>query len=444
MRNQLGSLSLCSLAVLSVWAVACANASFAPAPIADGGGGTDGTAAADDSGVEPDVEPDVSESCPEPNQPCSGSPATGICDPVCQHGGCAIGAKRSAATCLTAPPHSPPASATQGKGSSLLPARMQNNLIIAPREASVCRLPSGTPSHTASSFVSSPRIASAVWRAASAISRRSTFRSASAILPTIPAGGPAAIPWAASAVPLPGGFASWFPLTLTRTHSTAVPCAPRPTPARRKRPASPRERLNPVAAIGNAGPDSARTGSVATWPVGRPVWPAICPTPWVSVPRFRGGLHPTILRCAPPARPRLVGRTEPATARAPVAFGCRAPVASPVPVTGTAQLASSAATARAHALTPSRFPRLAHPTPAMRPPTVATLRAPAMPSARPDTSAWPAVAARAPTARTAQPGMVALPASVWTACAATPRALASVFRATRPDRWAAANPFLRT
>jgi hypothetical protein len=88
MRNQLGSLSLCSLAVLSVWAVACANASFAPAPIADGGGGTDGTAAADDSGVEPDVEPDVSESCPEPNQPCSGSPATGICDPVCQHGGC--------------------------------------------------------------------------------------------------------------------------------------------------------------------------------------------------------------------------------------------------------------------------------------------------------------------------------------------------------------------
>jgi hypothetical protein len=88
MRNQLGGLSLCSIALL-VGAGACAKASFAPATIADGGGGTDGPAAAADSGVEPDVgEFEVGESCSEPNLPCSDAPATGICHPICQRGGC--------------------------------------------------------------------------------------------------------------------------------------------------------------------------------------------------------------------------------------------------------------------------------------------------------------------------------------------------------------------
>jgi hypothetical protein len=41
-----------------------------------------------DSGVEPDVEPDAIESCPEPNLPCSGASAPGVCDPVCQRRGC--------------------------------------------------------------------------------------------------------------------------------------------------------------------------------------------------------------------------------------------------------------------------------------------------------------------------------------------------------------------
>jgi hypothetical protein len=101
MRNQLRRLSLYSLLVLSVWAAACAKASFAPATeggMGAGGtggtggtgetGGTDGPAAVGDSGVEPDVEFDVGGSCPEPNLPCSRSPAAGICDPVCQRGGC--------------------------------------------------------------------------------------------------------------------------------------------------------------------------------------------------------------------------------------------------------------------------------------------------------------------------------------------------------------------
>jgi hypothetical protein len=92
MRNQLRRLSACSLTVLSVLAGACAKASFAPTTeggVETGGaGGTDGPATIGDSDVGPDVEPDVRESCPEPNQPCFGSPATGICDPVCQHRGC--------------------------------------------------------------------------------------------------------------------------------------------------------------------------------------------------------------------------------------------------------------------------------------------------------------------------------------------------------------------
>jgi hypothetical protein len=95
MRNQLRRLSLCSLTVLSVLAGACAKASFAPATEggvetggAGGAGGTDGPATIGDSGVEPDVEPDVRESCSEPNLPCSRAPAAGICDPVCQVGGC--------------------------------------------------------------------------------------------------------------------------------------------------------------------------------------------------------------------------------------------------------------------------------------------------------------------------------------------------------------------
>jgi len=104
---------------------------------------------------------------------------------------------------LTAPPHSPPASARQGKG-LLLPARMQNNLIIAPREASVCRLPSGP--HPILLPALCPRrglrrrygVRPAQFLVAQRFDRRP------AILPTIPAGGPAAIPWAASAVPLPG------------------------------------------------------------------------------------------------------------------------------------------------------------------------------------------------------------------------------------------------
>jgi hypothetical protein len=88
MRNQLRRLSVCSLAVLWVLAGACAKASFAPTADGAGGaggtGGTDGPAAIGDSGVEPDVI----ESCPEPNLPCSGAPAPGICDPVCQLGAC--------------------------------------------------------------------------------------------------------------------------------------------------------------------------------------------------------------------------------------------------------------------------------------------------------------------------------------------------------------------
>jgi hypothetical protein len=92
MRNQLRRLSLCSLLVLSAWA--CAKASFVPATEggagtggAGGTGGTDGPAAIGDSGVEPDVESDGGVSC-EPNLFCSRAPAAGICDPVCQRGGC--------------------------------------------------------------------------------------------------------------------------------------------------------------------------------------------------------------------------------------------------------------------------------------------------------------------------------------------------------------------
>jgi hypothetical protein len=70
-----------------VLTVACIKAKFEP--ITGGEGGTGGTTEAgttgnDDSGLASDV----GGSCPEPNLPCSGSPSTGICDPVCQTGDC--------------------------------------------------------------------------------------------------------------------------------------------------------------------------------------------------------------------------------------------------------------------------------------------------------------------------------------------------------------------
>ena len=89
MRNQIRRLSVCSLTVLLVLAGACTKASFSPSTDGPGvAGGTGGIAGAGDSGIDRDVEPDVRESCPAPNLPCFGAPAAGICDPVCQLGGC--------------------------------------------------------------------------------------------------------------------------------------------------------------------------------------------------------------------------------------------------------------------------------------------------------------------------------------------------------------------
>ena len=91
----------------------------------------------------------------------------------------------------------------------------------------------------------------------------------------------------------------------------------------------------------------------------------------------------------------------------------------------------------------SRFPRPAHPIPAIRPPINAPLDARPTPSVRPDTSAWLGAAARAPTARTVRRTMVVPRATAWTLCAAVSRAPVPVFRAPRPDQRAAANPSLR-
>jgi hypothetical protein len=253
---------------------------------------------------------------------------------------------------------------------------------------------------------------------------------------------------------------SWGPLVVPRPTFLATPGArrmagrrmprhqmlPRPAPAHRARSARPRERRNPVFAMRSARADSALTGSVATRPAGTSARPAIWQARRVNVISFHRTGNPTIPRSALPVRPRPVGRTDSAMAKAAATSTGRARRATPASVMEKmASRASSPATAMANAL--SRVPRRpVCPGPAIRPPAVALILARPIPSARLECSAWLAGAGRVSTALSARAAMIVSRPSAWaqaracSACAATSRAAMLVGRATRLDRLAPARP----
>ena len=93
------------------------------------------------------------------------------------------------------------------------------------------------------------------------------------------------------------------------------------------------------------------------------------------------------------------------------------------------------------AIARTRFHFPVRPTPAIRPPATAPVTAPPTPSAHPGINVCLDCVARAPTARSAIRPIGVPRGSAWTECAATARVVVAC-RATRPGRWATAQPSL--